>query len=324
MSTYKMSNSYWTNKFYDIAPNYVKTKIPIVVPSYNRYDKNHLLNMVRKQNSTWPIFVVVRKSQVKLYKQNYNDLSNVTFVSFEDEKINNIGKTRQQIVKYFTKKFDNIFMCDDDCSLVVRAKAVRKNEDGTETIRYKVNFKNNNLDHIFAMWQLTHEYLLSVHPNCWVTHPCFYDFIFDVKYGEEKSYSVGALAAGMTCICLKKLKEHKLNYVSSEETGHEDIDLLIRALKLGLYSISIKYFNIMVIPNIESEVEKTLNFNNEKERLDHQGMKLYEMYQDFPYVVLNKNNKILIKWNKYVKDNHIKSRTGSIKKELYNKLKKGN
>ena len=39
MSTYKMSNSYWTNKFYDIAPNY----------NYNRYDKNYLLTMVRKE-----------------------------------------------------------------------------------------------------------------------------------------------------------------------------------------------------------------------------------------------------------------------------------
>lgn len=321
---HKLVTSYWTNKFYDIAPNFIKTKIPVVVPSYNRYENNYFLNVVRKQNSTWPIFVVVRKSQVKLYRQNYKDLSNVTFVSFDDEKINNIGKTRQQIVKYFTKKFDNVIMCDDDCVLVLRTKAIRKNNDGIESTRYSINFNKDKLDNLFAMWQLTHEYLIEKYPNCWITHPSFYDFAFDAAYGEEKSYSIGALAACVFCANLKLLREHKLNYVSSEETGHEDIDLLIRALKLGLFPISIKYFNTKNTHYAGSEVEKSLNFDNEEERLAYQGQKLYELYKDYPYVTLNKHNTILIKWNRYVKDNHIEPKTGSIRKELYNKLKKGN
>ena len=321
-SKYKLVKDYWTYDFYNLAINKIDYKIPIVVPSYNRYENNYFLEMVKAGRlHNWPIFVVVRESQKDLYEANYN-LPNVSFLAFKDDEINNIGKTRMTIVKYFTKHdYDSVFVFDDDCDLYFKALAIRNDE--VTLSRYSVDKSMNDLTNIFAMWQLTHEYLINKYLGCWVTHPNFTDFIFMSKYGENHSYAVGASAAGAVCLNLKLLKKYNLNYVSSENTGHEDIDLLIRALRHELYPIAIKYFSTYVVPNTVSEVQKNLNCDTDLERQKYQYGRLHDLYADEPYITWPESSFIRFNWVRFCKDKHIDPRHGSIKNELYNSLKKG-
>ena len=182
-----------TDETVNKAINHIDEKIPIVVPSYNRYENNIFLNYVREYmiNDTWPIYVIVRQSQKKLYEANYGDLKSVTFVAFKDEEIDDIGKTRNKMISYFSKKYDTIFNLDDDSRLMFKANAIRHRDNN---IRYSRDTKTNDICKMFAMWQLTHEYLSKEHPNCWITYLYNEAFIFDPKYGTTNSYSVGGLA----------------------------------------------------------------------------------------------------------------------------------
>lgn len=315
MTEYILDKNFWTYDFYNKAINHIDEKIPIVVPSYNRYENNIFLDYVRKYmvNDTWPIYVIVRQSQKKLYEANYGDLKSVTFVAFKDEEIDDIGKTRNKMISYFSKKYDTIFNLDDDSRLMFKANAIRHRDNN---IRYSRDTKTNDICKMFAMWQLTHEYLCKEHPNCWITYLYNEAFIFDPKYGTTHSYSVGGLAASCVCINLDKLKKYNLNYLSIHDTGHEDIDLVIRAMKYKLYPISIKFICSRLAP-IGGEVSKSIGFDDMDERLLYQNKRLYELYGDSPYITLNKHQHIKINWNKFCKDNKIIDKCGSIKDKVY-------
>lgn len=322
MVKYKLDSNYWTNDFYDKAIDHIEKKYPIVVPSYNRYEDNYFLDLVAKNRiPDWPIFFVTRESQKDLYMKNYGDLP-ITFLSFKDEEINDIGKTRHKIIEYFTEQgYDNIFMLDDHCKLVT--KVVGKNSLDPDNIKYKylIDSKKKNMSNMFAMWQLTHDYLLKEYPGCWITQSYFADFIFDPKYGDNCSFSLGAMASISVCINLNKLKQYNLNYLSVHETGHEDIDLIIRAMDYKLYPIAIKYLNAVVYHGIESEVKKSLKIADNIDRVKYQNKKLYDMYKDTnPYVTLNKNDGLRIQWRRFFKDNNIAIKNGSIKETLYKNL----
>jgi hypothetical protein len=71
-------------------------------------------------------------------------------------------------------------------------------------------------------------------------------------------------------------------------------------------------------------ISNNLGYDNTRNRLELQNIKLYNMYKDTnKYLSLNKRNNVNIKWNQYFKDINIKHKHGSIKKEVYDKLKKG-
>ena len=324
---YKINKSYWTYDFYEQAIKHISTKIPIVIPSYNRYENNYFLDYVRENMSAeepWPIYVVVRKSQKKLYEANYGDIPEITFVAFKDEEIDNIGKTRNRFIKYFTSKFDSIFVLDDDLKLEFKTMSSRV-EDGKRYYRFTVDKKKNNVAKIMAMWQLSHEFIMQQYDGCWSTYLYMRAFAFDPKYGDRQSYNAGGKAICAVCLDLKKLKKYKLNYLSSTETGHEDIDIIIRAMQYKLYPVAIKCISFTAPMNNNSVVNTNLGFNDIRERINMQNKKLYDMYHSTnPYIGMNKRDNLIINWNQYFKDINLTHLNGSIKKELYNNLKKGN
>ena len=326
-TAYRLANRYWSIDFYNCAyENLTGEKIPVVIPSYNRYENNRFLDNVRENmHKDWPIYVVVRRSQKKLYEQNYGDLANVTFVAFKDEDINNIGKTRIKIVDYFTKKFDSIITVDDDLQMIVKSKA--KSTDPTYKLQEKLfeNRKLNDPARIFAMWQLSHNYLSNKYEGCYCTYVYCDSFVIDLDYSEDKSYSIGGKAICAVCLNLKRMKKYKLNYLSSTETGHEDIDIIIQAMKYKLYPISIKCFNFKACMSNVSVITRDMNFENVKERVVYQNKILLEKYKDNPYISMNKRNNLIINWNKYLSDIGFSQNTfGSIKQEVYKSLQKGN
>lgn len=326
-SKYKLAKKHWLIDFYNCAYENITTeKIPVVMPSYNRFENNRFLDNVRENmKEDWPIYVVVRKSQKKLYEQNYGDIPNVTFVAFKDEDINNIGKTRIKIIEYFTKRFDHIFTVDDDLQMIIQTKA--KSSDPTYKIQEKL-FENRNLSdpaRIFAMWQLCHLHLVNKYEGCYCTYAYINSFIINLYYSEEKSYNIGGKAICALCLDLKKMKKYKLNYLSSTDTGHEDIDLVIRAMKYKLYPISIKCINFKATISNVSVITKDMNFETVKDRVILQNKILVEKYKDNPYISLNKRDNLIFNWNKYLEDiGFDQDEYGSLRKEVFNNIKKGN
>lgn len=323
-SAYEHVSKYWLIDFYNCAYENVTNKIPVVVPSYNRYENNLFLDNVRKNmHEDWPIYVVVRQSQKKLYEKHYGDLANVTFVAFKDEDINNIGKTRIKIVEYFTKRFDNIITVDDDLTMVVKTKAKSTNPTYKIPEKLFLNKKLNDPARIFAMWQLCHEHLITKYEGCYCTYAYIDNFVIDLAYSENRSYNMGGKAICAVCLNLKRMKKHKLNYLSSTETGHEDIDLIIRAMDHKMYPISIKCIAFHGCISNVSVITRDMNFKTVKERVLYQNKLLVTKYSSNPYVSLNKRDNLLFNWNKYLKDiGFNQPKYGSIRKEVFNHLRK--
>lgn len=325
-SAYRTIDKHWLIDFYNYAYENITTeKIPIVIPSYNRYENNRFLDNVRKNmKEDWPIYVVVRKSQKELYEKNYGDLDNINFIDFEDKDIDNIGKTRIKIVEYFTRKFDHIFTVDDDLQMIIQTKA--KSTNPTYKIPEKLfeNIKLSDPARIFAMWQLCHLYLIDKYKDCYCTYAYINSFIIKLEYSEDRSYNVGGKAVCAVCLDLKKMKKYNLNYLSSTDTGHEDIDLVIRAMNYKLYPISIKCINFKASISNTSVITRDMKFESVRDRIVAQNKILINIYKDNPYISLNKKDNLIFNWNKYLSDIEFNQNLyGSIRKEVFDKIEKG-
>ena len=310
---FKKDGNYWTYDFYEFAPKFIDDKIPIVVPSYNDYKKNLFIEQVRNNEANdWPIYIVVRKSQYNDYVEYTKDIESISIVEFEDNLIDDIGKTRREIVNYFSDRYNYIFMLDGDVFPVLKVMSHYENRS-----RLSFDKSKNKLENLFSMWQLAHYNIVSKFDKCWCTYLYINDMVFNPCYGEELSYTVGGLPACCTCIDLFKIKESGINYKSIKDTGHDDIDLAIRLMDYGLFPISIKFLCSLMRPI------SNMGFDSIDDRLDYQNEKLYDLYGDTnKYLSLNSKNRININYKKFVKDMYgITNTKGSIKEEVYKKLK---
>ena len=102
-------------------------------------------------------------------------------MSFPDEEINSLGKTRKKIVESFD---DQIFMLDDDITnlyYLLPDKVVNT---------YKFRSEEGNFFRILAVWQILHEIAIELNTNIITSNIHLRDFII---FGKNKFSQIGMI-----------------------------------------------------------------------------------------------------------------------------------
>lgn len=284
-----MESDFWTNEFYRGVDGLIKyeDKFPIVIPTYNRpdnkfikYATSHMFN-----GNTWPIFLVVRKSQEQMYNDSeyVKNFDYVTVLAFEDEEINDIGKVRKKIVEYFSERYKFIFMLDDDIDKIVYTHPYKRESGSNVSLSlipsygFKVDMAN-----VFAMWQLSMLYSNSLVKDLILSCAMVQGFSWDENFCDEDA-SVRFMAGPhtlVTCLNLETFKNKNLNYRTIHGNGHDDIDLLIRALLAGCTTCEYRWLTFFN-PGAGTSM---LDFDSVKERFTKQYEEMYNNFKNVNFI----------------------------------------
>ena len=272
----------WSNKLYEEAYDIVKDRLyPVVIPTYNRPNCNFLkwVNEIMQPGYEYPIYLVVRQSQKDLYESSeyvkYKDYVHVK--TFPDELINDIGKVREQIVNAFSKKYECVFMFDDDITNFCHSVPyVRSNGEPKAQ-----GVKSNNFGKTMAMWQVAMEYAVKKYDVVFSTGMMQgFSWVPDFINVNSSIRILSGLPTLAVCVNLRKLKESNLNYRTIIGNGHDDIDLLIRCLQKGLLTAEFRWMTYSS-PGIGTDI---LHFNTVTERFTKQRDEMYNNFKDVPFV----------------------------------------
>ena len=210
------------------------SKMPIVIPSYNRpnFDFLTLIKDTVDEDITYPIFVVVRKSQEEMYLESTKDCKNVTIIAADDDTIKGSGLVREYISKEFLKRgYENLFMLDDDVSMV-SCLSKKTNSMGNIT---SVPDSSLSMYKVFAILQFAHEELCNkfdkyvftgIAPKFWCYHPWLSDSTDSLKILHKSLTQVFAINT-------VRFREFNIEYHDNETHGHEDSDVLFQILESG-------------------------------------------------------------------------------------------
>ena len=272
----------WSNKLYENAYDIVKDRLyPVVIPTYNRPACGFLkwVNDIVVPGYEYPIYLVVRQSQKELYEASeyvrYKDYIHVK--AFPDEMIDDIGKVRQQIVNAFSKKFECVFMFDDDITNFCHSVPWHRSNGEPKA----QGVKSNNFGKTMAMWQLAMEYAVKKYDVAFSTGMMQgFSWVPDFINVEQSMRILSGLPTLAVCVNLRKLKENDLNYRTIIGNGHDDIDLLIRCLQKGLLTAEFRWMTYSS-PGIGTDI---LHFNTAQERFTQQQKEMYENFKDVPWV----------------------------------------
>lgn len=293
----------WTNDFYEFAYEVVKDrKYPIIIPSYNRPDCLFLkwVNPIMQPGYEWPIYIIVRDSQKDMYL-NSEQIKYKEYIyvkSFPDELINDLGKTRAQIVRAFSKKYNTFFMWDDDITNFCHTVPVlRPNGEYKNRCIGNINFGKS-----IAMWQLAHEYAEKKYSILYSTG-MLQAFSWVPEFGTvERSLRIlsGTPTCGM-CLNVKKLNELGVNFRTNKDNGHEDFDMLFRALQLGAITAEFRWYTYSN-PGMSAEFT---NSNSIQERFTMQQQEMKNNFGNIPWIkwthVRGLDN-VGINWNRLRKE----------------------
>lgn len=292
----------WSNDFYNQAYSIVKNnRYPIVIPSYNNPNGEFLQWIVKSMNKEhiYDVYFVIRQSQYELYSNNeltYNDF--IHLVPVEDELINSAGKVRNYIVSTFAKKYDNIFMIDDDISNISHTVPTFTKNNKPKAKWFETIDAGNE----FAMWQISHEYMTRTFDtviSCGITdvHSWSHDFI----WVENSARLLSGSFCQTLCINIKKLIDLDVNYRDNYISGHEDYDLIVRLIQKRQLMCQFKWLSY------HNEPMKA-NFLNDldtlQQRMEKQYNIMYSNFKDEPYMIFEIRNdlhRVAINWRKVYK-----------------------
>lgn len=288
----------WSNKLYNEAYDIVKDRLfPVVIPSYNRPECGFLkwVTKIVQPGYEYPIFMVVRQSQKELYEASeyvkYNDYIHIK--ALPDEMIDDIGKVREQIVNVFSKKYDCLFMFDDDITNFCHSVPYFRTNGEPKA----QGVKSNNFGKTMAMWQVAMEYAVKQYDVAFSTGMMQgFSWVPDFIKVEQSIRLMSGLPTLAVCVNVKKLKEVGLNYRTLIGNGHDDIDLYIRSLQKGLVSAEFRWMTYSS-PGIGTDI---LHFNSVHERFATQQKEMYANFSDVPFVKFYTPRglpNVGIKWN---------------------------
>lgn len=280
-----ISSDFWTNRLYEVAYSKVgDKKYPIVIPSYNRPENGFCKWATARfdPNETWPIYIVVRDSQVKQYEESkyIKGYDYIKVVGFPDSEIDDIGKVRKKIVEHFSKTESCIFMLDDDLTRFTYTVPYKR-ESGAK-ISLSLTKEIESPARVFAMWQLAHERAILLRDDLITSAPMIAGFNWETSFCDEAQslrFMSGPQSLAV-CLNLKTFDKYNINYRSIIGNGHDDIDLLIRALLAGCTTCEfrwISYFN----PGIGTSI---LNFESVEKRFAQQYQEMYDNFHDVDFV----------------------------------------
>lgn len=299
-------SDFWTNKLYNKAYDVVKDrKFPIVIPTYNRPENKFIqwATSTFTDDENWPIYLVVRESQVEQYEASpyVKDFDYVHVIGFTDSEIDDIGKVRKKIVEHFSKTEDCVFMFDDDITGFTYT-APFKRASGSNI---SMSVKPKSTARVFAMWQLAMETAMSKRDDLIISNAMIAGFNWMPDFCDEEQ-SIRFMSGPQTlavCINLKTFNKYNLNYRTLIGNGHDDVDLLIRALLAGCTSCEFRWLSYQS-PGIGTDI---LNFASVEQRFKQQYDEMYAHYSEVDFVKWKhaKNGKQLdnvgINWRRAIK-----------------------
>lgn len=308
------STDFWTNRLYNTAYEIVKDRqFPIVIPSYNR-PENLFLKWVDSSftDETWPIYIVVRKSQVESYEASKYVFGKdyIKIVGIEDSYIDDIGKVRKAIVEHFSDSNKCVFMFDDDITKFSYTAPYTR--DSGAKISMSVDVKSPA--RVFAMWQLAMEKAIEIRDDLIVSCAMIAGFNWvDTFCDEEESlrYMSGPQTLAV-CINLDAFKKFNINYRTLKGNGHDDIDLLIRALLKGATTAEFRWISYNS-PGIGTDI---LDFDSVDARFTQQYNEMYAHFSDINFVKWKhaKHDNVGINWKKAIDyhNNNFENKVGEV------------
>lgn len=156
--------------------------------------------------------VLTRESQKEGYEkilENYSDyFKDLKLVTAEDEKISNLGKTKNYEIDYsFDNGYANVFMLDDDIT----------------KLEVKVSGSNSikNPEEVLNSWYDFHCSLLDEDKNCVMT-----SVLKDLSKAKpiKSAELYGGICTQCTLINVRRAKEFNIFYGDNNIVGHEDVD----------------------------------------------------------------------------------------------------
>lgn len=318
-----MDSNFWTNDFYKTAYEKVINKSPIVIPSYNRPECEFLkwFNNNLVAGEEWPIKVVVRESQKELYESSPLIKNNdyIEVVTFEDSKIDDIGKTRQAIVEYFSKTEHFIFMTDDDNTNVsYLVPYLRKSGN-----RISYSIEKISPGRVFAMWQLAMEKACKIRNDVimsGITNNS-YSWVYS-KCDEDKSitYMISNCAV-LVALNLDNCKKFNVNYRTIKGNGHDDTDFMVRAILAGGVTVGFRWLAYKTAP-LENTVIKAKSL---EERFAQQSKEMKDNFSNVDFIKFNKIKAndveldgVSVDWRKIIKYHNSMDNVDPIKERFYN------
>lgn len=308
----QLSSDFWTVQLYKSAYELIdeKDRFPIVIPSYNRPDCLFLEwvhSTLQNSGETWPIYLMVRDSQVDMYK-NASMIKGYDFIhviSRPDEEIDDVGKARKAILSYFFDKTDWVFMLDDDVFEVgFTVPIARKNSLASGIV------KNTNFARVFAMWQRAIQVAQKYRPDDLFETAMYVNSFAWMPECCDPSRSV-CYGKGTTGVCtainIKFAKNHGLNFNTIKGNGHDDANFVIRCLLNGGIAA---FFSWLVFrcDNGFNDKSKHEVFSDEDmvARFKRQQTELRSIFHDCPFLKCtaaksNKYDVVNIDWRKAVK-----------------------
>lgn len=275
---------FWTNRLYNKAYEIVKDrKFPIVIPSYNR-PCNLFLKWVDEtftNDETWPIYIVVRESQKNDYLESpyVKGKDYIHIQAFEDERINDIGKVRKAIVEHFSQTEKCVFMFDDDITNFAYTVPFKREKTGT---KISFTYKPESSARVFAMWQLGMEKAISLRDDVIISCAMIAGFNWIDQFCDEAEglrFMSGPQTLAV-CINLETFKKLNINYRTIRGNGHDDIDLLIRAIMAGATTAEFRWLSYCS-PGIGTDI---LDFSSVEQRFTQQYNEMYANFKDVEFV----------------------------------------
>lgn len=303
------TTDFWTNRLYREAYEKVKDrKFPIVIPSYNRPENLFLqwVNDTFTEDETWPIYIVVRASQKEQYEQSKyvvgKDYIHIT--AFEDSRIDDIGKVRKTIVEHFSKTEKCVFMFDDDITNFGYTVPFKREKTGTNI---SFSYKPESPARVFAMWQYAMEKASEIRNDLIISCAMIAGFNWIDQFCDEDEglrFMSGPQTLAV-CINLDTFKKFDINYRTMKGNGHDDIDMLIRALQAGATTAEFRWLSYCS-PGIGTDI---LYFNSVRERFALQYQEMYNNFHDVDFVKWkhakedkpNSKDNVGINWRRAIK-----------------------
>lgn len=205
---------------------------PVCIPSYSRPNAK-LLHLIK--NEDIPVILFIRKEQYNIYKE-YEGVFKIVKLN----NVNNIGQTRNAIIRYCIKnKIPKIFMLDDDinlCDFTLPSltsggkKAMRPyctHTGGSYTVK----------PYFFKMWMY---YLKEADPKVAISSAGGKSDWWNIRYANQAPVYNSSSTIQCVFINVKLLHKHGINYMDSEVCGIEDYALQYHCMKAGLYTYVVK------------------------------------------------------------------------------------
>ena len=274
------TTDFWTNILYRKGYETLDEKWPVVIPSYNRPDNKFLVwtKKYMRENRKWPVYFIVRESQKEMYEKTIEGYDSYNIVSFKDELINDIGKVREQAVNYFYNLgYKFMFMIDDDITDFGYTVPLYRNG-----LRVSYTYRAKDFGGSMAMWQLAMMAACKKEPKTVLSSGAVQGFswVEDACFETKSCVFMRGLPTLAVCLNLQVLHDAGLNYRTIVNNGHDDIDLLIRALLKGCVTADFRWLSYGN-PGIGTSL---LGFDTVKERFERQYNEMYANFKDVPFV----------------------------------------